>query len=292
MRDSLVEKGILGELRKYCNERGIFRFTVTNVTSCTHPYVYDITKKPNSMLIANLYDVKQNIVIADYAWVNINKTLLDLELKPGDIVEASYYAEKYRAGKEYFPLNTIRRPNNFYRLKWINNAHIIGHEDIIDPLSKPVIDLQTGISYKSFYSYCEDTPFCRTKEDFELLVIQLIDSLHYIPIWLKLGTMRYKRVNIKPVHRPRRGVKLPKDWKRYKKVCKLRQYNLYNSANIRPNIMFQYIYDKTTKEQRDVLVNYNCTPPIPITDVTPATDNTIKHEYEDAGFTGFRFKKS
>lgn len=96
MRDSLVEKGILGELRKYCNERGIFRFTVTNVTSCTHPYVYDITKKPNSMLIANLYDVKQNIVIADYAWVNINKTLLDLELKPGDIVEASYYAEKYR----------------------------------------------------------------------------------------------------------------------------------------------------------------------------------------------------
>ena len=29
----------------------------------------------------------------------------------------------------------------------------------------------------------------------------------------------------------------------------------------------------------------------PITDTEPATQDTIKHEYEDAGFTGFRFKK-
>lgn len=73
--------------------------------------------------------------------------------------------------------------------------------------------------------------------------------------------MRYKRVNIKPVHRPRPGVKLPKDWKRYKKVCKLRQYNLYNAGNIRPNVMLQSVFDKTTKEERDVLVNYIQTPP-------------------------------
>lgn len=104
--------------------------------------------------------------------------------------------------------------------------------------------------------------------------------------------MKYKRIqHIKPVHRPRRGVKLPKDWKRYKKVCKLRQYNLYNSGNIRPNVMLQSVFDKTTKEQREVLVNYIQTPPQPIE--TPPTDTPpIKHKYEDAEFTGFRFKKS
>ena len=253
---SIREKGIYGELIKYSNKRGLFEFTWTNIGICTHPYILnDITKKPNSYLVADLYDVQTNEFIADYAWININKTLLDLQAQPGDRIQANYYAEKYRLGKEYHPLNTIRRPNNLYRLKYPTNAKIIGHEDIISPLDKPVMDLQTGQEYPSFYLYCENTPFHRSREDFELLLIQLVDSINYIPIWLKLGTVKYIRVNIKPVHRPRRGVKLPKDWKAYKKICKLRQWHLYHHGNIRPNVMLQSVYDKTTQEQRRVLVN-------------------------------------
>lgn len=119
-----------------------------------------------------------------------------------------------------------------------------------------MVDLQTGIEYKTFLEYTYRTDFCRSPVDKDLLLIQLIDSLNYIPIWLKLGTMKYKRIqHIKPVHHIRRGVKLPKDWKRYKKVCKLRQWNLYKHGNVRPNVILKSIFDKTTKEQRRVLVN-------------------------------------
>ena len=252
---ALREKGIMGELIKYCNKRGLFEFTWTDIGICTHPYILnDITKKPNSYLVADLYDVEQHKMIAEYAFVNINKTLLDLDPQPGDRIQANYYAEKYRLGKEYHPLNTIRRPTNLYRIKWPTNAKIIGHEDIISPLDKPVMDLQTGHEYPNFYTYCENTPFHRNREDFELLLIQLIDSLNYIPIWLKLGTVKYIRVNIKPVHQPRPGVKLPKDWKTYKKICKLRQWNLYHHGNIRPNVMFSHIFYEVTKEQRKILL--------------------------------------
>lgn len=262
---SIREKGIYGNLVKYCDKRGLFEFTWTNIGVCTHPYIMNVTEEPNSYLVQNVYDVLENEFIAEYMWININKTLLDLEAQPGDRIQANYYSEKYRLGKEYHQLNTVRRPNSLYRLKWPTNAKIIGHEDITSILYKPVVDLQTGIEYKTFLEYTYRTDFCRSPVDKDLLLIQLIDSLNYIPIWLNLGTVKYKRIQpIKPVHQPRPGVKLPKDWKRYKKVCKLRQWNLYNSGNIRPNVMLQSVYDKTTKEQRDVLVNYIQTPPRPL----------------------------
>ena len=253
---SIREKGIYGSLVKYCNKRGLFEFTWTNIGICTHPYIMNTTEKPNSYLVQNVYDVLENKMIAEFMWVNINKSLLDLEAQAGDRIQANYYAEKYRLGKEYHPLNTIRRPNKLYRLKWPTNMHIIGHEDIIDPLYKPVADLQTGISYKSFYEYTYKTDFCRGPVAKDLLLIQLIDSLNYVPIWLKLSTMKFKRIQpIKPVHQPRRGIKLPKDWKKYKKVCKLRDWNLYKHDKIRPNVMFLDTYNKLTKEQQKVLLN-------------------------------------
>ena len=120
---ALREKGIMGELIKYCNKRGLFEFTWTDIGICTHPYILnDITKKPNSYLIQDLYDVLENKMIAEYAWININKTLLDLKAQPGDRIQANYYAEKYRLGKEYHALNTTRKHNKFHRLKLSTDA--------------------------------------------------------------------------------------------------------------------------------------------------------------------------
>lgn len=94
---SIREKGIYGSLIKYCNKRGLFEFTWTNIGVCIHPYILnDITKTPNSYLIQDLYDVLEHKMIAEYAWININKTLLDLDPQPGDIIQANYYSEKYR----------------------------------------------------------------------------------------------------------------------------------------------------------------------------------------------------
>lgn len=93
---SIREKGIYGSLVKYCDKRGLFEFTWTGEGICTHPYIHDVTKKPNSYLIENVYDVLENKLIAEYMWININKTLLDLEPQAGDRIQANYYAEKYR----------------------------------------------------------------------------------------------------------------------------------------------------------------------------------------------------
>ena len=94
---SIREKGIYGNLVKYCDKRGLFEFTWTNIGVCMHPYILnDITKTPNSYLVENVYDVQTNEFIAEYMWLNVNKTLLDLEPQAGDRIQANYYAEKYR----------------------------------------------------------------------------------------------------------------------------------------------------------------------------------------------------
>ena len=41
---SIREKGIMGELIKYCNKRGLFEFTWTDIGICTHPYILNNTK--------------------------------------------------------------------------------------------------------------------------------------------------------------------------------------------------------------------------------------------------------
>ena len=65
-----------------------------------------------------------------------------------------------------------------------------------------------------------------------------------------------------------------------------------NCKNCKPTVIFKHVLDEIPEEYKRILVSYNCTPPQPITDVNPPTDDTIKHKYEDAEFIGFRFKKS
>lgn len=217
---SIREAGINDVLRQYGDERGTFTAIYTGVHLYNQHYFINQYDNNQSILFANIYDVNMNVNVCDYMFLNWNKTWAKLDLKIGDVVEFKSYSELYRLGQRYHPLSTTRVTCNYFRLKYPTAAKVIGRIEIPDPINDiPVYDLQTGYNYKSFNEYAAATPFIKNPVDKELLFISLIDGIYPDKIWLN-----------------RRG-----------KV---------NSANYKPYVIFEDIFDKLSPEQQRELESW------------------------------------
>ena len=174
-----------------------------------------------SLLFANIYDVNMNINVCDYMFLNWNKSWAKLDLKFGDVVLFKSYAELYRMGQRYHPLSATRCTCNYFRLKYPKEAQVIGNMQISHPLyEKPVFDLQELRTYDNFEQYAAATPFIKNPVDRELLICSLLDGIYPTKIWLN-----------------RRG------------KC--------NSANYKPYVIYQDVFNKLTPEQQIELENFH-----------------------------------
>ena len=166
---------IYPELSKYTNKKGSFIATVTNVRlNHCHPYINSYRDTP-SMLLYNLYSIEDNEYIARYYWVNWNRSWEKANLKVGDIVEFNANSISYFTGREHHRLSVYRVTRQLYRLVYPSNIEVIGHEDIENPLEKPIINLRTVQQCDNITQYYK-TEHCINSEEQELLLIALIDA--------------------------------------------------------------------------------------------------------------------
>ena len=250
---ALREREIYAELRPYSEHKAHCRAVYTGVKCYMHPYM---NGQFESLLFQDLVLLEgEGKYVAQYFWMNNNSTFTKLDIKQGDIIDFMAYGEKYKFTESH-PLNPMRVPRVIYRLKYPSAVSIIGKCEVPNPIKDlPVVDLNTGVEYSSYCEYAKYSPFTNYSEGFSLGIIQLVDGINWDMIWIN----RAGQLN-----------------------CK----------NCKPTVCFKHVLDEIPEEYKRILVSYNCTPPQPITDVTPATQDTIKHEEEDTDFIGFRFKKS
>ena len=260
---SIREKGINDYLVKWIENRGRFLAVYAGVHLYNEHYFINQYSNNQSLLFANIYNVTDNIAVCPYMFLNNNRTFAKLDLEFGDVIEFDAYGELYRFGQRYHPLSTTRCTVNYYRLKYPKDVKKVGKAQISHPLKDiPVIDLRENIKYSSFEEYSLHTPFIKNPVDKELLICSLMDGVYADKIWLNKN----------------------------RKV---------NCSNCKPYVIYEYVYNTLPLNERFELESFHLipndviwTPPRPIADTNPATDDTIKHEEEDLGFIGFRFKKS
>lgn len=257
---SIREKGIYDYLVKWQQVRGHFLAVYADVHLYSQHYFINQHGINQSLLFSNIYNVTDQIAVAPYMFLNYNRTLANLDLEFGDVIEGDFYGELYRMGQRYHPLSTTRCTSNYYRLKYPKNVKKVGRVEIPHPLDDlPVIDLREGVTYSSFNVYSQHTAFIRNSVDKELLICSLIDGVNASKIWLN----KNRRVN-----------------------C----------SNCKPYVVYKYIYDSLPLNERFEIETFHTiepdvidVPPQPIE--TPPTDTPpIKHVFEDDGFIGFRFK--
>lgn len=246
---------IYKRLKNYVNSPGVFRATYTGISTSFHPFIN--SEKYRSLLFKDLWDYskKNPVKIADWYWMNDNIPWQSAELEAGDYVQFQAEGDKHRIGSEGHIFNTIRYINTIYRLKRPFNILKLGKtEGNVNPLELPVINLDIGISYNTFYEYCANLDYKLLDLEREKRIVMLIESINYKDLWINLSKTKYIRVG--KINR----VYYPANLKGKKLVCRpLYTYKTY--SNVKPNLMFQYVYDTATKEEREVLVNYIQTPP-------------------------------
>ena len=251
---------IYKRLKNYVNSPGVFRATYTGVSTMFHPFIN--SEKYRSLLFKDLYDYskKNPVKIADWYWMNDNIPWQSAELEAGDYVQFQAEGDKHRIGSEGHIFNTIRYINTIYRLKRPFNILKLGKtEGTVNPLQLPLINLDTGISYNSFNQYCANLNYKLLDLEREKRIVMLIESINYKDLWINLSKSKYKHINISK-ERPHYPGNLVG-----KKLKPGQIYTYKTYSNVKPNIMFQYVYDTATKEERDVLVRtYIQTPPRPI----------------------------
>ena len=247
---------IYKRLKNYVNSPGVFRATYTGISTSFHPFIN--SEKYRSLLFKDLWDYskKNPVKIADWYWMNDNIPWQSAELEAGDYVQFQAEGDKHRIGSEGHIFNTIRYINTIYRLKRPYNIIKLGKtEGAVNPLELPVINLDIGISYNTFYEYCANLDYKLLDLEREKRIVMLIESINYKDLWINLSKTKYIRVG--KINR----VYYPANLKGKKLVYRpLYTYKTY--SNVKPNLMFQYVYDTATKEERDVLVRtFISTPP-------------------------------
>ena len=109
--------------------------------------------------------------------MNWNRSWEKQHPKPGDIFEFTANSCSYRTGREHHRLSVYRTIRELWRLVYPANIECIGHDDIISPLDKQVINLRTGEEFDNFAQYYNSLGIKSiSKEEWELRLIALIDG--------------------------------------------------------------------------------------------------------------------
>lgn len=175
--DISKNEGVYTDLRAYTEQRGTFICRYTGVQlHYVHPYI--LNTQGQSLLFQDVFDVNKNEHIADYVWLNANRSWAKMNLQPGDIVKFECGATLIRYGREYHVCNYYRPIRNLFRLVYPRKIELLQRTTEIynGPLyDRKVIDLRTGVEYGNFFNYT-NAKNIHFDEWVEKLIIQLIDA--------------------------------------------------------------------------------------------------------------------